>query len=65
MCTYTVDSDFIVDTYPGLPQVGIACGMSGRGFKFAPVLGEVMADLALAGATGHDVGFLGVGRFGR
>ena len=64
MCTYTVDSDFIVDAYPGLPQVGIACGMSGRGYKFAPVLGEVMADLALAGATGHDVGFLGVGRFG-
>jgi sarcosine oxidase len=44
--------------------VQIGCGFSGRGYKFAPVIGEILADLATTGATGHDIGFLSPERFG-
>ena len=63
MCTYTVDGDFIIDRYPGQEQVVFGCGFSGRGFKFSPVIGEILADLALGGATRHDIGFLSASRF--
>ncbi len=63
MCTYTVDGEFIIDRHPVHDQVSVACGFSGRGYKFAPVVGEILADLALQGATGHDIGFLSVRRF--
>ena len=39
------------------------CGFSGHGFKFASVVGEILADLALAGATRHDISFFSAGRF--
>ena len=63
MCTYTVDGDFIIDRHPGAPRVVFGCGFSGRGYKFAPVIGEILVDLATTGATRHDIGFLGAGRF--
>ncbi|CAM5619683.1 N-methyltryptophan oxidase [Streptomyces canarius] len=34
----------------------VACGFSGHGFKFVPVVGEILADLALTGATAHPIG---------
>jgi sarcosine oxidase len=37
-------SDFVIDTHPELPQAMVA-RFSGHGFKFASVLGEVLADL--------------------
>jgi glycine/D-amino acid oxidase-like deaminating enzyme len=37
--------------------------LSGHGFKFAPVLGEVLAELALAGSTSQPVDFLSLRRF--
>jgi sarcosine oxidase len=65
-CLYTnsPDGHFIVDRLPGRENMVVACGFSGHGFKFASVMGEVLADLATAG-TPLPVGFLGVGRFGR
>ena len=42
----------------------LACGFSGHGFKLTPVLGEVLADLAVDGATAYDLGFLRPDRFG-
>ena len=47
VCLYmmTPDSDFILDRYPGLPNVAIGAGFSGHGFKFAPSVGEVLANL--------------------
>jgi sarcosine oxidase len=65
MCTYTSDDDFIVDRHPLHSQVSFGCGFSGRGYKFAPVIGEVLADLAIDGSTRHDIGFLSAGRFAR
>jgi sarcosine oxidase len=65
VCQYTLTPDrhFVIDTHPLYPQVSVACGFSGHGFKFAPVVGEVLADLALTGRTPHPVGFLSAGRF--
>lgn len=63
MCTYTVDRNFIIDRHPEHPQVVFGCGFSGRGYKFAPVVGEILVDLALDGQTSHDVGFLSAARF--
>ncbi len=57
-CTYTLTPDrhFVIGTHPAHPQVSIACGFSGHGFKFAPVIGEVLADLALDGGTAYPIG---------
>jgi sarcosine oxidase len=47
----TKDENFILDLHPEFPQVSIAAGFSGHGFKFCPVVGEIMADLALEGGS--------------
>ena len=64
-CLYTMsrDAHFVIDRHPDHANVAIACGFSGHGFKFAPVVGEALADLALAGSTSLPVGFLSVRRF--
>jgi len=41
----------------------IAGGFSGHGFKFAPVVGEILADLALEGGTDHSIEFMSANRF--
>ena len=48
-CTYTStdDEDFVVDAVGSLV---LAAGFSGHGFKFAPVIGQLLAELALDGA---------------
>ncbi|MEA2660806.1 MAG: sarcosine oxidase [Chloroflexota bacterium] len=62
ICMYTVtpDEHFIVDVDG---PVAYASACSGHGFKFASVMGEVLADLALDGATRHPIGFLSASRF--
>lgn len=62
MFTNTPDEHFILDLHPDYPQVAIAAGFSGHGFKFCSVVGEIMADLALDGRTRHDIGLLRLGR---
>jgi glycine/D-amino acid oxidase-like deaminating enzyme len=59
-CLYsmTPDEHFILDVHPEQPNVVFAAGFSGHGFKFAPVIGQVMADLALDGDTPIPIGFL-------
>ncbi len=64
MDAYTVDGGFIVDRHPEHEQVLIGCGFSGRGFKFSPVIGEILANLAIDGETRHEVGFMRLGREG-
>jgi sarcosine oxidase len=56
-CLYTMmpDGDFLIDHMPDAPQVIVASPCSGHGFKFAPVVGEILADLAIAGTTSHDI----------
>jgi sarcosine oxidase len=54
MFTNTEDRHFVMDLHPEYPQVSFASPCSGHGFKFASVVGEVMADLAERGTTRHD-----------
>jgi sarcosine oxidase len=56
------DEHFVLDVHPECAQVVVAGGFSGHGFKFCSVVGEVVADLALEGATRHEIGFLRLGR---
>jgi sarcosine oxidase len=58
MYTLTPDQHFVVGLHPNHPQVSIAAGFSGHGFKFTSVMGEILADLAIYGHTAHPIGFL-------
>lgn len=62
--TNTPDEHFILDLHPAHPQVAVAAGFSGHGFKFCSVVGEIMADLAQHGETKHDLGLFRLDRFG-
>ena len=66
-CLYTMtpDGDFIIDRLPGAPQIIVASPCSGHGFKFAPVIGEILADLATRTANrSHDISRFRLARFG-
>jgi sarcosine oxidase len=65
VCMYTVTPDhhFVIDLHPRFPQVSVACGFSGHGFKFATTVGEILADLAEKGSTPHDIGIFSAKRF--
>ena len=61
--TNTPDEDFIIDFLPGHENIVVATGFSGHGFKFASVVGEIIADLAIKGNTDLPIGFLNAKRF--
>ena len=66
MYTLTPDEHFVIDHLPGHDdRVVVAAGFSGHGFKFTPVVGEILADLALDGRTDLPIEFLSVHRFRR
>lgn len=56
-CMYsnTPDQHFVIAKHPEHTNVTVACGFSGHGFKFVPVVGEVLADLATTGRTDHPI----------
>jgi sarcosine oxidase len=64
-CLYTMtpDNTFIIDRVPGFPQIVVASPCCGHGFKFAPVVGEILADLVTRGATNHDIAPFRLARF--
>jgi glycine/D-amino acid oxidase-like deaminating enzyme len=55
MFTNTPDENFIIDRHPRHPNVVIAGGFSGHGFKFCSVVGEICADLVDQGDTRWDI----------
>ncbi|AEI43499.1 N-methyl-L-tryptophan oxidase [Paenibacillus mucilaginosus] len=57
ICRYerSPDEHFIIDRAPVLPGVYFASGFSGHGFKFASVVGEILADLITKGSCGFDL----------
>jgi sarcosine oxidase len=63
MYTMTPDKQFILDRHPRHPNVVIASGFSGHGFKFASVVGEIMADLATEGRTSLPIDIFKIDRF--
>ncbi len=62
--TNTADEHFVIDHVEGMEQVIYASPCSGHGFKFASVIGEILADLATSGETRHDLSLFGVERLG-
>ena len=44
--TNTPDFHFILDRHPTIPNIVIGAGFSGHGFKFAPTIGTILANLS-------------------
>jgi len=63
MYTMTPDGHFIIDAHPEYPQVSLAAGFSGHGFKFSSVVGEILSDLAMKRETSSDIAFFSESRF--
>lgn len=61
--TNTRDEHFVIDHLPGLPQVVVASPCSGHGFKFASVIGEILADLATGRQPPFDLSLFALDRF--
>ncbi len=62
--TNSPDHHFLLDLHPRHPEVAIAAGFSGHGYKFCSVIGEIMADL-VTDRPGHDIDFFRLGRFAK
>ena len=64
-CLYTMapDEDFVIDRVPGSGNIILASPCSGHGFKFAPAIGEALAELALTGKTAADLSRFRLQRF--
>jgi sarcosine oxidase len=65
VCLYTntPDEHFVIDALPGDERVIVASPCSGHGFKFAPALGEVLADLATGERPRFDLTPFSLRRF--
>lgn len=63
MYTMTPDEDFVIDLSRADPRIVIASPCSGHGYKFASVIGEILADLSTNGSTRHDIGRFRIDRF--
>lgn len=62
MYTNTPDSHFIFDRHPAYEQVFVASPCSGHGFKFCPVMGELIATLFGGGDPAYDLSLFKIGR---
>ncbi|WP_141331572.1 FAD-dependent oxidoreductase [Myxococcus sp. AB025B] len=56
-CLYTMtpDLNFVLDVLPGHPDVLLFTGDTGQAFKFAPLLGRILSELALTGVTRTNI----------
>ncbi|HEY1986883.1 MAG TPA: N-methyl-L-tryptophan oxidase [Terracidiphilus sp.] len=63
MYTMTPDEHFVIGLHPRFSNVSVACGFSGHGFKFASVVGEILADLAYRGNTSYPIEIFSPQRF--
>jgi glycine/D-amino acid oxidase-like deaminating enzyme len=63
VCSWTSSPDegLVLDR---VGDVVVGCGDSGQAFKFSPLIGEILADLAEGRAVDDDVARLGLARFG-
>ena len=64
-CLYTLtpDEHFVLGHHPEHPGVAVACGFSGHGFKFAPLVGSILADLTMDDQTSFDIRLFDPARF--
>ena len=61
--TRTPDEHFILGPSPDSPRIILASPCSGHGFKFAGLIGEILADLATTGETDKPIGLFAPSRF--
>lgn len=61
--TNTPDGHFVIDRHPDHSQVAFGAGFTGHGYKFASVIGEVLADVAIEGRTDHPIERFALDRF--
>ncbi|MDE2636676.1 MAG: N-methyl-L-tryptophan oxidase [Chloroflexota bacterium] len=61
--TQTPDEHFVVDAHPEHKHVVIGAGFSGHGFKFSTMVGKMLTDIALDGATPHNDRLFKIRRF--
>lgn len=64
-CMYalTPDRNFVISPHPRDPRVIVVGGFSGHGFKFVPVVGEIVADLIEGRRPPYDIEFFSAKRF--
>jgi sarcosine oxidase len=65
MYTLTPDEHFAIGPHPRAPRVVVAGGFSGHGYKFAPVVGEIVAALLAADAPPFGLDLFDPARFGQ
>lgn len=66
ICLYTntPDEHFIIDRHPRHPGAWIVSPCSGHGFKFAPAIGEAVADLVTGKSPRYDLEPFSINRLG-
>ena len=64
-CFYDMVSDkqFIIGKLPGFPNISVGCGWNGTGYKFAPIVGKILAQISLQNDTLFDIRRFSPGRF--
>ena len=64
-CLYTMtpDENFIIGSHTDHPAVTIVAGFSGHGFKFAPVIGEIVGEIVATGKSSQDIAMFSPTRF--
>jgi monomeric sarcosine oxidase len=62
--TNTPDYHFVLDRHPNHPEIVIGTGFSGHGFKFGPVLGDMLAALVLDEQPILPLDTFAIARFG-
>lgn len=65
VCTYTntPDGDFIIDKLPDNPNIIVACGFSGHGFKFSSGVGELLTEMVISGSPSLSIEAFRLNRF--
>ena len=65
-CLYTMSADnqIILDTLPGRPNVAVLTGESGRAFKYTPLFGRILVQLATTGKCAYDISEFRINRPG-
>jgi sarcosine oxidase len=63
MYSNTPDEHFVIGAHPRQPRVVLAGGFSGHGYKFTPVVGEIVAALLADDAPGFPLDLFAPGRF--
>lgn len=65
ICLYTntPDEHFVIDKHPQHSHIVIGAGFSGHGFKFSTIIGKMLTDIALDGATPHNDRLFRISRF--